>query len=114
MSDDAALSPKLCEEVLADGSYRLQYINTTGTPQLVHLPDGFTEHDPSRELDPLLGQSGEEAPPDHGDSRQDLGHWSRERHLPVTVTGCARNASHQGERPWPRPGRDWHSVGSAP
>jgi hypothetical protein len=90
MSDDAALSPKLCEEVLADGSYRLQYINTTGTPQLVHLPDGFTEHDPSRELDPLLG------------------------HLPVTVTGCARNASHQGERPWPRPGRDWHSVGSAP
>jgi hypothetical protein len=56
MSDDAALSPKLCEEVLADGSYRLQYINTTGTPQLIHLPDGFTEHDPSRELDPLLGQ----------------------------------------------------------
>jgi hypothetical protein len=56
MSDDAALSPKLCEEVLADGSYRLQYINTTGTPQLIHLPDGFTEHDPSRELDPLLGR----------------------------------------------------------
>ncbi|HEU5391931.1 MAG TPA: hypothetical protein VFV73_39140 [Streptosporangiaceae bacterium] len=56
MSDDAALAPKLCEEVLADGSYRLQYINTTGTPQLIHLPDGFTEHDPSRELDPLLGR----------------------------------------------------------
>jgi hypothetical protein len=56
MSDDAALSPKLCEEVLPDGSYRLQYINTTGTPQLIHLPEGFTEHDPSRELDPLLGQ----------------------------------------------------------
>ena len=56
MSDDAALSPKLCEEVLADGSYRLQYINTTGTPQLIHLPDGFTEHDPSRELNPLLGR----------------------------------------------------------
>ena len=56
MSDDAVLNPKLCEEVLADGSYRLQYINTTGTPQLIHLPDGFTEHDPSRELDPLLGR----------------------------------------------------------
>jgi len=56
MSDDTALTPKLCEEVLADGSYRLQYINTTGTPQLIHLPDGFTEHDPPRELDPLLGR----------------------------------------------------------
>jgi hypothetical protein len=56
MSDDAALTPKLCEEVVKDGSYRLQYINTTGTPQLIHLPDGFTEHDPSRELDPLLGR----------------------------------------------------------
>ena len=56
MSDDAALTPKLCEEVLPDGSYRLQYINTTGTPQLIRLPPGFTEHDPSRELDPLLGR----------------------------------------------------------
>ena len=56
MSDDAALTPKLCEEVLPDGSYRLQYVNTTGTPQLIQLPDGFTEHDPSRELDPLLGR----------------------------------------------------------
>jgi hypothetical protein len=24
--------------------------------QLIQLPDGFTEHDPSRELDPLLGR----------------------------------------------------------
>lgn len=56
MSDDTALTPKLCEEVLPGGSYRLQYVNTTGTPQLIHLPDGFTEHDPSRELDPLLGR----------------------------------------------------------
>lgn len=56
MSDDAALTPKLCEEILPDGSYRLQYINTTGTPQLIQLPDGFTEHNPSRELDPLLGR----------------------------------------------------------
>lgn len=71
MSDDAALNPKLCEEVLPDGSYRLQYINTTGTPQLIHLPDGFTEHDPSRELDPLLGRllaggSGTAVVPDGG------------------------------------------------
>jgi hypothetical protein len=56
MSDGAALTPKLCEEVLPDGSYRLQYVNTTGTPQLIKLPDGFTEHDPSRELNPLLGR----------------------------------------------------------
>ncbi len=54
MADDAALTPKLCEEVLADGSYRLQYVNTTGTPQLIQLPDGFSQHDPSYELDPLL------------------------------------------------------------
>jgi hypothetical protein len=54
MSDDTALTPKLCEEVLPDGSYRLQYVNTTGTPQLIKLPDGFSQHDPSRELDPLL------------------------------------------------------------
>lgn len=56
MSEAAALTPKLCEEVLPDGSYRLQYVSTTGTPQLVQLPDGFTEHDPSLELDPLLGK----------------------------------------------------------
>jgi hypothetical protein len=56
MSEDAALTDKLCEELLPDGTYRLQYVNTTGTPQLIQVPDGFTMHDPSYELDPLLGR----------------------------------------------------------
>ncbi len=56
ISEPAALSTQLCEEVLPGGSYRLQYVNTSGTPQLIHLPDGFTEHDSSLEVDPLLGR----------------------------------------------------------
>src|SRR2546427_1946397 len=85
---------------------------------------------PCREADHYQAcrQAGEEAPPDHGDSRRDLGHrrsswswpletaalstskgspertvrvlghWSWERHLLVIVIGCAPGTCHQGER----------------
>jgi hypothetical protein len=48
--EPVALNPQLCEEVLDDGSYRLQYVNTSGMPRILQLPPGFAE-----KADPLTG-----------------------------------------------------------
>jgi hypothetical protein len=40
--DPLTLSTKLCEEVVADGSYRLTWVNTGGVPRLLKAPPGFT------------------------------------------------------------------------
>jgi hypothetical protein len=45
---------KLCEEILEDGTYRMQWVNTTGLPIVVDLPEGFTEEDTDYHTDVLL------------------------------------------------------------
>ncbi|MGI9000861.1 MAG: hypothetical protein ACR2GH_04270 [Pseudonocardia sp.] len=40
-----ALNPRLCQELMDDGSYRLQYVNTSGMPRVLQLPPGFVRED---------------------------------------------------------------------
>ena len=43
--DATTLSPKVCQEQRDDGSYRLDYVNTSGMPRLLTLPPGFVRND---------------------------------------------------------------------
>lgn len=45
---------RLCQELLPDGTYQLDFVNTTGAPLVVPLPPGFTETHPSRGLDAVV------------------------------------------------------------
>ncbi|MBG0818781.1 hypothetical protein [Planomonospora sp. ID82291] len=42
---ELVLDAKLCQELLDNGQYRLQYVNTSGLPQAISLPDGFTQQE---------------------------------------------------------------------
>ncbi|MGH4009670.1 MAG: hypothetical protein ACRDTH_16225 [Pseudonocardiaceae bacterium] len=41
--EPVAMTTQLCQEVLDDGTYRLQYVNTSGMPRIMQLPPGFVE-----------------------------------------------------------------------
>ena len=45
---------KTCEEVLDDGSYRLEWVNTTSLPMVFDLPDGVEEDHSDQHLDVRL------------------------------------------------------------
>jgi hypothetical protein len=43
--DPVTLAPKVCQELRAEGGYRLDYVNTSGMPRILTLPPGFVRHD---------------------------------------------------------------------
>lgn len=51
---EAGFRSKLCEEVVADGSYRLRWVNTTPFPMVFDLPDGVAEERPNQNVDVLV------------------------------------------------------------
>lgn len=54
--EPVAMGTRLCQEVLDDGSYRLQYVNTSGMPRLMRLPRGFVEERRDEAFDPTVGR----------------------------------------------------------
>ncbi len=55
--DAVSLKVKLCQERLANGKFRLQWVNTSGMPRFVNLPPGFEQQEIDYGFNALMSQA---------------------------------------------------------